>query len=89
MEKYQITILNKDTGSSKTVSLKDLLDTMYYNFSPQCHVSYADFEIDHRNEVILSDYEAEVLDEEATIEDMVVRSFEELLPEVVDGEVVS
>lgn len=79
MEKYQITILNKDTGSSKTVSFKDLLDTMCYNFSPECHVSYADFEIDHSNEVVLSDYEAEVLDEEATIEEMIVLTFEKLL----------
>ena len=81
MLNYDITITNNETGRSETVSLKDLLDTLYYNFSPHCHVSYADFEIDHKNVVILSDYEAEVLDEEATIEEMVVRSFEQLLPE--------
>ena len=79
MDKFQLTITDNETGRSETVPFNELLDTMCYNFSPQCHVSYADFEIDHRNEVVLSDYDAEVLDEEATIEEMLVLTFEKLL----------
>jgi len=79
MDKFQLTITDNETGRSETVHFNELLRTMYYNFTPTCDVSNYSLDVFGDNEVRLVDYDAEVLDEEATIEEMLVLTFEKLL----------